>query len=89
MSPILPFLDTIQALPDDKFILSDGGHAFFESYLQPYGFSLARITSHTELLTVLSYCNSQDFERLVQTPAPANRLQLLWRALRNLGNGAH
>lgn len=75
----------IQRLPDDGYQLSEPARAYFSRYLARYGFSLAKLTTHTEFMDALGYCNGADFQQLMRKPAPSNHLRLLWRSMRNLG----
>lgn len=85
MSSLLHYLDSILALPNDRFALPPATQRFLESYLARHGYQLSAITSHAELLAALRFCNAADFERLVQTPAPAAGQRFLWNRLRKLG----
>ncbi len=77
----------VERLPDGGYQLPDTARAGFTHYLARYGFDLANLKTCDELLEALGHCNSGDFARLMQKPAPAPHLRFIWNRMRNLGSG--
>lgn len=81
---VLDHLDEIRAAADGGYTLTDDAKAFFAPYLRRYGFDLAKLSSRSQLVDAVRYCNALDFEKLVRKPAPEPGLRFVWNRLRKI-----
>lgn len=82
---LLNQIDLIEQTSNGGYRIPDASRAFWTKYLARYGFKLALISDYQELIAALRYCNAQDFEKLIQQPAPEPKYKFLWNRLRKLG----
>lgn len=79
-------LEAIKLCPDGGYELPTETREHLDCYLRPFfGFSLAQLTTHRELVYALRYCNAREFEQLIAKPAPTAAVCFTWRRLRSIG----